>query len=134
MQRAAQAPITPDVAVDRLVADAQRAAQPAADLLGTPSLPKQGFDPSQMRARKALIASRARATAGGALDGLAGTVAAVEAGAVALELAADRAAVAAELASDLGLVETLISQGGENIPFLGGDLAVGHRRLPCLGG
>ena len=134
VQGAAQAPISPDVAVDRLVADAQGAAQPAADLLGAPPLPKQGFDTPQMRARKALITPGARATAGGALDSLAWTVAAVEAGTVALEFAADRAAVAAQLASDLGLVETLLSPGRENKPFLGGDLAIGHRRLPCLGG
>jgi len=59
---------------------------------------------------------------------------AVPAGAVAFQLAADGAAVPAELASDLGLVETLRSQGRKNISLLGGDLVIGHRRSPCLGG
>ena len=42
--------------------------------------------------------------------------------------------IGTELASDLGLVETLSSQGREDIPLLGGDLAIRHRRFPCLGG
>jgi len=134
VQRAAQHAITPDVTVDGLVTDAQRVAQSAADLLWAPAFAKQSFDGTQIGAGEALITSGAGASAGGALDGLARPVMTIPAGAVALEFSADAAAVAAELASDLRLVETLPSQGRENISFLGGDLAVRHRRLPCLGG
>jgi len=134
VQRAAEDPIAPDVAVDCFVTDGERAAQSAADLFGTPPLAKLGIDELQIAARETLITSRTRASAGGALDGFARTVVAIPAGAIALELSADGAAVAAELTSDLGLVETLPSQGRENIPLLGGDLVIRHRRLPCLGG
>ena len=42
VQRAAEDAIAPDVAVDRLVADGERAAQPAADLFGAPQLDEAG--------------------------------------------------------------------------------------------
>ena len=51
-----------------------------------------------------------------------------------MELAADGGAVTAEVTSDLGLVETLLSQRGENLPFCGGELAILHDGFPFLGG
>src|SRR6186713_134396 len=44
VERSAEHAIAPDVAVDGLVADTQRAAQVAADLLRAPLLAKQRFD------------------------------------------------------------------------------------------
>jgi len=44
VQRATEHSITPDVAVDRLVADGERAAQSATDLLGAPQFTKLGID------------------------------------------------------------------------------------------
>src|SRR6188768_18640 len=40
VQRATEDSVTPDMAVDRLVANGERAAQPAADLLGAPQFAK----------------------------------------------------------------------------------------------
>src|SRR6187200_505415 len=74
VERSAEHAIAPDVAVDRLVADAQRIAQPAADLLGAPAFAKQSFDGAQIGAREALITSRTGTSTGGALDGFARTV------------------------------------------------------------
>jgi len=46
VERAAEDAISPDVTVDRLVADGERAAQPAADLLGAPQFTKLRIDAS----------------------------------------------------------------------------------------
>ena len=57
VQRATEDSIAPDVTVDRLVADGERAAQLAADLFRTPSFSKQSLDGPQIGAREALITS-----------------------------------------------------------------------------
>src|SRR5262245_22255939 len=57
IERSAEHAITPDVAVDRFMADAQRVAQLAADLFRAPLFAKQSFDRSQIGAREALITS-----------------------------------------------------------------------------
>src|SRR6185503_13451862 len=44
VQRATEDSIAPDVAVDRLVTNGERAAQPAADLLGAPQFTQLGID------------------------------------------------------------------------------------------
>jgi hypothetical protein len=59
VKRAAEVTISPDVPVDRLVADRKGAldAQPATDLLGAPPLAKKRFDALQIGGREALITS-----------------------------------------------------------------------------
>ena len=51
VERSAEHAIAPDVAVDGFVADRERTAQPAADLLGAPAFAKQSFDGAQIGAR-----------------------------------------------------------------------------------
>ena len=89
--------ISPDVTVDRLVADREEAGAAAVtgDLLGAPLPAQQFVDGGEVRGREALVAARAGAAALGALLGGEGAVVPVRAGAVASDLAADRGAVAA---------------------------------------
>src|SRR5690606_360590 len=59
MQRAAGTQMPPNVAIDRLVTNRERAfrAQSAADLLGTPSLAQQRLSAIQICTRETLITS-----------------------------------------------------------------------------
>jgi hypothetical protein len=127
--------ISPDVAVDGLVADREESspAEVARDLLGAPLPAQQPVDGGEVFRREVAVAAGAGAAALGALLCGEGAVVPVRAGAVAADLAADRAAVASEGAGDLGLVEPLPSEGGEHIPLLGGELAIVHGEYPLPG-
>lgn len=128
VERTAEDPIAPDMPIDSLVADGELSvqSQPTADLLGAEALAQQRFHALEVAAGEALIASRAGAPTSGALDGLARPIVAVPPSAIAFEFTRNAAAVAAEVTRDLRLVEALLSQSGENIPLLGGDLAIRH--------
>lgn len=127
VEGATETAILPDMLIDGFMADRELpvAAQVAGDLFWAPLASQQGFDEFEIGAGEVLIASRARATTVGFLDGLARPVV-PPAGAVSLEFSRDRAAMPPERTGDLGLVESLLSQHSEHIPLFGGDLAIGH--------
>jgi hypothetical protein len=116
VERAAPLLVLPDVAVDGLVADPERAGQgePSGDLLGAPELVEQGFDQVPVLAHEPAVAPGPGSAAAGVAVGGAGAVAPVLAG-VALDLPADGARVAVEGAGDLGLAVALFSERGEFI-------------------
>ncbi len=128
--------ISPDVAVDGLVADEEPTgpAEVAGDLFGAPLTAQQLVYQREVFGREAAVTARAGAAAVGALLGGESAVVAVGPSAIAADLAADRRAVAAESACDLRLVSALPSESGEHIPLLGGELAVRHDVRPLLGG
>jgi len=64
-------------------------------------LAQQCLDAMKVFGSEVLVAARARAASGGAFNRLAGSIAAIAARTVALELAANGAAMAAELPGDL---------------------------------
>src|SRR6266581_2960806 len=119
IQRTAGAFVGPDVAVDRFMADGERAVapQPAGDLLRTPIFPQQPLDLRPVCGRESPIAARARAPAAGVPVGELGTVAAVARRAVAPQFAPDRAAVATQNARDRGRAQPSSPQQAERISF-----------------
>ena len=136
MKESALLIISPDVAVNRLVADGEEPgpAQVTRDLLGAPLPAQQFIDSSEVLGAEAPVAARAGAAPVGALLGRARPVAAVGPRAVAPDLAADRGSVAAERASDLRLGQALPSERGQHISLPGGELMPGVRLLCVYGG
>jgi len=80
------------------------------------------------------ISARPRSSPIGEFLGLARAVRAMGDAAVALELAPDRAAMTAQVPGNLRLTQSLLSQHGQHISLLRGDLAIRHDEGPLLGG
>jgi hypothetical protein len=104
------------------------------DLFGAPLPAEQFVYFGEILCGEAQIAAGAGAPPLGALLSFAGTIVAVETATVAAEFAADGWAVAAEGAGDPGLIEALLSESGEHIPLLGGELAIRHGEYPLRRG
>ena len=136
MQVAPTRPAMPIVAVNRLVTDRQVLAptQHPRYLLRAPLQAQQRRDLPPIDRRDMLNTAGPRATAIGALDGLAGSIVAVRPRAIAPDLASDGAAVAAWEARNLGLAIPLQAQRRKPISLACGELVVHHRDFPCLGG
>jgi hypothetical protein len=125
----------PDVAVDRLVADRQDAiaAQPPGHLFRAPVLPHQLLHPHPVGPRDPPIASGPGASPPRVPVRQLRAIAAVVGGAVPAQLAANGTPMTAQDPGDCRRHEPLPPKHTEGVPFSGGDLAVGHGRLPSLG-
>ncbi len=136
VERAAAAFVSPDVAVDRLVADREvpPAPQPAGDLLRTPVLAEERLHLRPRRGREPAVAPGARAPAPGIPVGELGAVGPVAVRSVAAHLAPDRAAVPAQQPGDRCGRRSPLAQQPQGISFGEGDLVIRHRWLPSLGG
>lgn len=128
MQRTAGMLLTPDVLVDRLVADTQTALapKPSADLLGAPSLRQQVLDKHPLQGGEGASSSAPRAATVRALLRFTRTVSAVMHRGIPLQLAANGTGVSTHAPSDLGIRQRrmLRSQRGQSISLVGGDLVI----------
>jgi len=118
VEHTAFGPIAPDIAIDGLMADRERTAQPqiTRDLFRTPLLLEQPYHQTKIPAAKLLVSARPGSPGAGAAGCLARAVVAIVA-AVALKFPANRASVSPQVEGNLGLIESLLSQGRNNISF-----------------
>ena len=128
MESAALTLVTPDVLIDRLVADVQHAAQSEkpGDLLGTEIGAKQTFDEPPIVWAEVTLSPVPGASSVCLFLGTFKAVGAIEPRSVAPDLTRDRAAMAAHEACDLGIRELghLSEQRDEGISLFGGDLVI----------
>lgn len=112
--------VSPDVGVDRLVTDRELAGatQASGDLLGAPVLFQLLLNECEIGLREALISSRPRAPSIRSLDGLTGSVTAIETSAVSLDFSRYGAAVSTQVSSNLRGAKSFPPQCPDGIPFL----------------
>jgi len=115
VQRAARPFVSPDMPVDRLVADPQPTlvAEAPRDLLGAPELAELGIDLGPVRCGEALIAAGAGPAGPGIGVGELGAVAVVVVGGIAADLAIERTAVAAQQPGDSGHGDVVLAESGQ---------------------
>jgi hypothetical protein len=135
VQGASASLVTPDVAVDGLVADLEQAvaSQPAGDLLRAPVLSQQGLDSSPLRGGKAAIPPGLLSPAVGVPVSELRTVPPIVPGGVASHLPADGASVTTQDAGYGRASKSLASEQSYGVTFFIGDLAIPHHDLLVLG-
>lgn len=118
VQHATLNPVAPDISIDRLVADGKLAGElkVARDLFRAPLLPEQRNHRTEVTFAEPPVAPGSRAAVPGAARCLARAIIAVVA-AITLEFPANRAPVAPQVLGNLGLIQSLLSQGRNNISF-----------------
>jgi hypothetical protein len=128
--------VLPHIAIDGLVTDreAATAPEPADDLLWAPVVPQPDRHGRPVRRGEPRVPPRARAATVRIEVGQQVPIAAVIAGGVATELPADRARRAAQGPGNRPKAQPLARKHGEGVPFLQGDLAIGHGFLSLGGG
>jgi hypothetical protein len=114
--------------------EAATAAEPADDRLRAPVFPEPGRYGRPVRRCEPGVPARARAATVGVEVRQQVPVAAVVAGGVAAELPADRARSAAQGPGNRAKAQRLAREHAEGVPFLQGDLAIGHGFLSLGGG
>src|SRR5262245_31371225 len=127
--------VGPDVAVDGLMADGQRAleSKPSRDLLGTPVGLKKRLYPLPVCRTEASIPPGVGAPGAGIPVRELGAVPAIMMGGVTAQFSSHRASMASQNPSNRAAREPLLPKGSNGVSFTCGDLAVAHGRPSSLG-